>query len=344
MATFVPFILAGGRGQRFWPLSRGDHPKQFLALDRDGRSLLRLTADRVDALSARLRYYVITSESQAARVRQELPEIAADAVLVEPEARDTAPAVAWATKVALDTYGEDTIVGVFPSDHHVGRPAAFAAAVHAAVAVARDRGEIVTLGIKPTRAATGYGYIERGERVGVYDDHTVYRVLRFTEKPAADQAEMFIADPRYSWNSGIFIFPAAVMRDELKRHAPELVDVLNNGPAGYATAPKLSLDYALMEHTDAASVLLCDFDWDDLGDWTALARLAGGGRNYEHGRHIHVETRGCIVYTTDERELVATIGLEDLVIVRDGPYTLVARKDRLDDLKLLLKRLPPDAL
>lgn len=349
MASFlVPIVLAGGKGERFWPLSRRQRPKQFLCLDGSDRSLFQATGDRLAALIGDWSVlWTITGSHLADGIRAQLPEMPAENLLVEPEGRDTAPAVAWATLEVARRYGDEAVLGFFPADHWIPDKAAFETALKAAASLARDRAAIATLGIAPTTPATGYGYIEQGEPVGDYEGLAAYRVSRFTEKPDRPTAETFLASGRYSWNSGMFVFQAKTMLAELAAHAPEILEPLKaKGRDAYGELPKLSVDYAVMEKTERACVLPVSFPWDDLGDWNAVERLLKGDRdNLVSGNHAGLDTHGAIVYSSDPDELVVTVGVEDLVIVRDGNATLIVPKSRTQDIKKAVKLLQdrPDA-
>lgn len=343
--ALIPVILAGGKGERFWPLSRQSRPKQFLCLDNSGESLLQRTAGRLLPLARGWDHlWVITAQGDA--VQAQLPNLRPDNLLVEPQGWDTGPAVAWAAWAVQQRYGSDAIAGIFPADPWIGDEGALHQTLAAATEVAQQTQGIVTLGIQPAYPATGYGYIERGEPWGAVGNLMAYRVARFTEKPDRATAEAFVASGHYSWNSGMFIFPVGVVLEELQHHAPTVIEpLLREGVAGYAALPKISFDYAVMEKTQRAYVLPATFPWDDLGDWTALERLAPPGAvNVSHARHVALDTRGAIVYASDPQEVVVTLGVDNLVIVRDGAVTLVVAKDRVQDIKKLLAevRARPD--
>lgn len=196
--SLIPVILAGGKGERFWPLSRKQHPKQFLSLDGSGRSLLQATADRLSEADGSLeKVWVVTSELLADGVRSQLPNLPEANLLLEPEGRDTAPALAWATVEIAKVYGEDAIVGFFPADPWIGDVAAFRDTIDAAAEMASTTPSIVTLGITPSYPSTGYGYIEQGEQTATFGELPVYKVTRFTEKPDAETAQSFIETGRF---------------------------------------------------------------------------------------------------------------------------------------------------
>ena len=341
----IPIILAGGKGERFWPVSRLKRPKQFLCLDGSGRSLMQSTADRLLNLAGGWEnLWVITSSIIADGVREQLPDLPESNLLVEPEGKDTAPAVAWATIEVAKRYGKEAVVGFFPADHWIGDCKAYEETLKAAVKQALTEPSIVTLGIKPNQPATGYGYIEQGAEKSNFDGLPVYKVNRFAEKPDKEQAQEFIDTGKYSWNSGMFIFQTGVVLDELATHAPEVINpLLEKGQAAYAELEKLSIDYALMEKTKLACVLPANFGWDDLGDWNGVERLLKQDRdNVELATHICHDTKDTVLYASDEDEVIVTIGLEDVVIVRDGKVTLVVNKDRTQDIKQVVKSLYND--
>ncbi|MDB9445104.1 mannose-1-phosphate guanylyltransferase [Anabaena sp. CS-542/02] len=344
--SLFPVILAGGKGERFWPLSRQNRPKQFLSLDGSSRSLLQATADRLLAVTTGWNdLWVITSSQIAGGVRQQLPQLPSQNLLIESQRRDTAAAVAWASLEIKRRYGEDAIIGFFPSDHWIADQEAFVHTLRAATELAASTEAIVTLGIKPTFPSTGYGYIEQGENIGRFNDLPAYHVSRFTEKPNRETAETFLSTGRFSWNSGMFVFRAGVVLKELYTHAPEIIEPLEQrGPDVYPQLLKQSIDYALMEKTNLAYVLPVEFGWDDLGDWNALERLLKKPENpnVELATHVALDTHGAIVYATNSEDVIVTIGLEDVVIVRDRNVTLVVKKDRTQEIKQILKTLADD--
>lgn len=350
--ALIPVILAGGKGERFWPLSRKHRPKQFLSLDGSGLSLLQATAERlIEVAGGWEDIWVITGEHLAEGVREQLPQLPKANLLIEPEGRDTAPAVTWSTLEIAQRYGKDAVVGFFPADHWIADKETFQAILEAAAELARTEAAIVTLGIEPSFPSTGYGYIQQGEQAGTFGAHPTthagfpaYRVAQFTEKPDRATAEEFLAQGNFSWNSGMFVFRAGVALEELLVYAPEILAPLEErGIAAYSEVPKKSIDYALMEKTQQAYVLPVDFGWDDLGDWNAIERLLKGENpNVELARHVGLDTQGALFYATDHDDVIVTIGLEDTVIVRDGKVTLIVKKDRTQEIKQVLKAIQAD--
>lgn len=344
--VLIPVILAGGKGERFWPVSRKERPKQFLSLDGSGNSLLQTTAYRLLNLAGGWEgLWVISSTFLAPTIREQLPHLPELNLLAEPEGRDTAAAVAWTAWEVAKRYGEEAVMGFFPADHWIGEPELFEETLRAAAELAKTRDAIVTLGVKPSYPATGYGYIEQGEAVGHFGGFPAYRVARFTEKPDRQRAEDFLVSGKFSWNGGIFVFRVGVVLTELRQYVPELMNALMiKGVDAYGELPKISIDYALMEKTQNAYVLPVEFSWDDLGDWNAMGRLLQGDHpNVELTRHVGLDTTGCIFYGTNPEEVIVTIGLEDLVIVRENNVTLIVQKERTQDLKKILQKLAEDS-
>ena len=341
-APFIPVIMAGGQGQRFWPLSTADRPKQFLDLERSGRTMLQATFDRLLPLAEIPEHvYVATGSRYLPLVREQLPEVPGNNVIVEPTGRDSAPAVALACLAIQERLGEVTL-GFFSSDHRIEREAAFHAAVLDAITLAEGEAGLVTLGIAPTRPATGYGYIELGEPVG-----SGFRVRRFVEKPNAAKAAAYLAAGTFAWNAGIFVWRSDVILAELDAHAPDIMVPLRRAVAErrlarvFPALPKRSIDYAVMEHTERAFVVPVDCGWDDVGDWVALERVlqrggVEGGPNTVVGKHVAFEASGNIVYTEDEDDVIVTVGVHDLVVVKRGNTVLLVAKDKVDAVKTVL--------
>ena len=348
MKPFVAVIMAGGKGQRFWPLSTQERPKQFLDLSHEGRTLLQATYDRLAPLAGGAEHVLVaTGRRYVELVKEQLPDVPAVNLLVEPEGRDSAPAIALAALTVHARYG-DVIMGVFASDHLIGNHGKLEASLHAAIELAERTDGLVTLGIPPSRPATGYGYIEKGEAVD-----GGFEVARFVEKPNLRAAEAYLASGRHLWNASMFVWSTGAILEELDRYAPEMMQPLrrafNEGEVGrvFPTLTKISIDFAVMERTERAYVVPGEFSWDDIGDWVALERIlqqhAGeegidvSGANTVVGRHVGMDTSGNIIYTEDPDDVVVTLGVEDLVVVKRGNTVLLVRKDRVQDIKQLLQ-------
>lgn len=345
-------VMAGGSGTRFWPKSRRNRPKQLLKLYGDA-TMLQQTVDRIAPLVPAERVLIITGADQAEAVRAQLPQVPAANVIAEPCPRDTAPCVGLAARIVAQRDAEGTMI-VMPADHVIQPPEVFLKTVRTAVRlIDDDPGVFVTFGIKPTRPETGYGYIERGELLGKPEGIELNRVSQFREKPDRATAERFLAEGRFAWNSGIFLWRARSILDALARFKPEIAAGLDRIGAALGTPeeaavvnaefPRLEripIDKAVMEKADNVRVLEVVYDWNDVGDWRALASLVppDAHGNSIQGKVLAVETTGSIV-VSDDGGLIATLGVDDLVIVQSGGATLVARKDQLDRLKGLVEGL-----
>lgn len=347
-----PVILSGGSGTRLWPLSRQNQPKQFLALMGD-HSLFQETALRVSRLPGTRAPITVCSEGHRFMVGEQLQAVGLDSagILLEPVARNTAPAIALAALHALSIDAEATLL-VLPADHLIEDEGAFRSAIDTARTLADD-GWLVTFGIRPDYPETGYGYILSGDALVEGGD----RVARFVEKPDRETAERYVADGTYAWNSGMFLFKAQRYLDELARFAPAMLDAVRMAYAGasrdldfiridrdaFAASPNDSIDYAVMEKTGRAAVVPVSCGWSDIGSWSALWSVAqrDADGNRHEGDVIAVDTRGSLVRASDRR-MIATLGVEDLVIIDTPDATLVARKDRVQDVKTLVDRLAAD--
>ncbi len=342
-------ILAGGSGTRFWPLSRAKRPKQFLALATD-RSLIVETLARVAALAPPERAWVICGKDHADLVRSELPTMLAGRVLVEPAARNTAPAIGLAAIYALHEDQQATLC-VLPSDHHIANPEAFRTAVARAAAAAQD-GTLITLGIKPTRAETGYGYLRRGSERGA----DLYAVDAFVEKPDAKTAERYFSDPAYSWNAGIFIFRADAILKAIERNLPVLHHGLMTMAASigkpdeaatlaeaFPRLPAISIDYGVMEPEGKLGHLAQvpgDFGWSDVGSFDALSdvKALDARGNLLAGDAFAIDCDNTILLGENGRTL-AGVGLRDLIVVDAGDALLVLPRDRAQDVRAIVEAL-----
>lgn len=350
--AFYPVILAGGSGERFWPLSRKSKPKQFLTLDESGLSLIQVTVQRLLGLPGVTidDVLIVTGTDHRMQVLEHLPSLPTENLLVEPVARDTAVAVLYAA-LTIAQIDPDALMGVFHSDHRVDNLEVFNDVVGQAIRLASASEVLVTLGMTPTYPSIAYGYIERGAPFASPDPLPAFQVKRFAEKPNLETAQTFLSSKQFSWNSGMFIFQVQVILAAFQQHQPELFLAVHDAAAQrggvrriYPTLKKISLDHAIMEKADNLVVIPAEFGWDDLGDWNALERLLlADGENVSVGRHIGIDTGGAILYTTGGDSLIATIGLEDIVIVRTPEVTLVVRKDRTQDIKQIVQQLKQNA-
>jgi mannose-1-phosphate guanylyltransferase/mannose-6-phosphate isomerase len=341
-------ILAGGSGTRFWPLSRTPRPKQLLALESE-RSLLQETVDRLRPLVGPESVWISTTRHLAAEVRRQLPEVPPAQVLAEPVGRNTAPAIGWSVR-AMPAAARQGVVAVLPADHRVADGAAFRAALERAAAAAGDEDRVMTLGVVPRWAETGYGYLELGEPLGAVPG--VRRVRRFVEKPDARRAAEFLASGGYLWNAGIFVFRGATLLAHLARLAPELgqgLEAMAAAPSPeaadelYGRLPALSVDYAVMEKLDGIATLPLDCGWSDLGSWEALYEVLDADRegNAVHGGPaLALDARGnLLVGDPGAPGLIAVLGVSDLVVVRAGDAVLVCPRGRSQEVRRLVDEL-----
>lgn len=364
---FAPVILAGGSGTRFWPRSRKARAKQVLALDGE-RTMIQQTVARLAGLAETRNVWVITNNLLKSQIEEQLPHLADEHVLCEPSARNTAPACALAAFL-LERHEPDTVIGIFPSDHVVKNVHRFTEVIRAGVALAASGERIVVLGVPPTRAETGYGYIEQGARVDSAHlpcgEIPVHRVKRFTEKPDARRANEFLRSGNYAWNSGIFLWSARTLANAIREHRPAISPLLEQIAAAYGTPdfkqvfaelyPKcenVSIDYAVLEPRSAkgetASEIYClpaNFEWNDLGSWDALyehssENLDGAPSEanvIEAKANVSIESKGSYVYAPGRT--VALLGVQDLVVVVTEDAVLITTRERSQDVGRVTRAL-----
>jgi mannose-1-phosphate guanylyltransferase len=336
-------IMAGGGGTRFWPRSRHQRPKQFLTMTGD-RSLIQLAFDRVDACAIPAeRTHVITADAYREETGRHLPALSPERIVGEPVGRDTAPCIGLAAALVAREDPDATLL-VTPADHVIEPVQQFRAAVHVAVQLADEHpSALITFGIPPTFPSTGYGYIHRGDVAACRQGIDVFHVRGFREKPASDLAERFVASGEYYWNSGIFVWKAAAVLDEMRRQRPALYDSVRRIADArdtprwasvlgeeYAKVEKVSIDYAVMEHAKEVLAVQAPYLWDDVGSWLALERMnpQDADGNTVMATHCGMTTKNCVI-VGDPGRLIATVGVHELLIVQDGDATLVA--DRRDE-------------
>jgi len=362
---FAPVILAGGSGTRFWPRSRRTRAKQVLALDGE-RTMIQQTLERLLPLAAADDVWVITNGLLDEVIAEQLPEVPRANILSEPAARNTAPACALAAFL-LERTAPETVIGIFPSDHVVKDQARFAEVIRAGVTLAASGERIVVLGVPPTRAETGYGYIELGAAIAPVEGVQARRVKRFTEKPDRAKAEEFVASGNYAWNGGIFLWSARTLANAVREHCPAMAPLLEKIAAAYGTpefervfaevypqCENISIDYAVLEPRSAKGelnaeiyCLPADFGWNDLGSWAALhEHVANCGPDEVASKNICdgvksesvvIDARGNYVYAPGK--VVALVGVHDLVVVETADALLITTRERSQDVGKVVAEL-----
>jgi len=353
--NFYPVILAGGRGTRFWPLSRKKRAKQMLALNTE-RSMIQETVDRLKTVAPDRRFWVITNDDLRDGIRKQLKKLPKQQIVAEPVGRNTAPAIGLAAAL-IAREDPSAVIGLFPSDHVIEDEKRFTTAVQRAVEIAASGPNMVVMGIQPTRAETGYGYIEAGAK----DRNGALKVRRFREKPNRETAEQFLRAGNYYWNSGMFIWGAQTLLDALGEHLPKTAAILQQIAASWGTRkfdatfaklyPKcenISVDYAVLEPRSTKgdeSHLYCipaDFRWNDLGSWTALyehhARdLHKAANVIKADRAFELDASGNYVYSPNK--FVAAVGVSGLVVVETEDALLITTRERAQDVGKIVKHL-----
>ena len=356
-SNFYPVILAGGRGTRFWPLSRKKCAKQLLALD-GKQTMIQQTVSRLLALAPPKKFWIITNEDLRPAISSQLRRLPPAQILAEPVGRNTAPAIGLAAFLLLRE-DPDAVIGMFPSDHVIGDEKRYRETLQRGVELAAAGSNIVVLGIRPTRAETGYGYIEAGS---LYEGDALH-VRRFTEKPNADRAAEFVAAGNYFWNSGMFLWSAKTLADALNEHLPKTAALLEKIAKAYGTrkfagtlkriypeCENISVDYAVLEPRSAKGekegniyCLPADFGWNDLGSWTALhehqttKRTPAEGNLVAATEHFLLNARGNYIHAPGK--FVAAVGVTDLVVVETPDALLVTTRQQAQDVGKVVKYL-----
>ena len=356
-SNFYPVILAGGRGTRFWPLSRKKRAKQLLALD-GKQTMIQQTVTRLLPLAPPKQFWIITNDDLRPAIMKQLPKLPKPQVLAEPVGRNTAPAIGLSAFLLLREH-PDAVIGMFPSDHVIADEESYRATIERGVEIAAAGENIVVLGIRPSRAETGYGYIEAG---GAFEGDAL-RVRRFTEKPDGEKAAAFVAAGNYFWNSGMFLWSARTLANALREHLSKTASLLEEIAAAFGTRnfaatfrrlyPKcqnISVDYAVLEPRSAkgeqAGNIFClpaDFGWNDLGSWTALHEHHTAKSSPPEGNLIYAA--GAFVlnahgnYVHAPGKFVATVGVTDLVVVETGDALLITTRQHAQDVGKVVKHL-----
>ena len=331
-------IIAGGRGERLWPLSRRERPKQFLSLG-GRKTLLEETVERILPLTGEENILVVTSEEQVKEVKRVLPWLGEERILQEPLRRNTAPAITWAG-LWIEERGGGIMV-VLPSDHVIREGDKFRAVVQKGIEYAERESVLVTIGILPTRPETGYGYIEVGERI----EEGVWRVARFVEKPDEDTARTFLERGNFFWNSGMFIWRSESILKEVRKYEPAIYEGLKKLSKEsirdiYSQLPDISIDYAVMERSSNIFMVKGEFFWDDVGSWLALRRIGERDEkgNVSWGNNLLLDTENSVVVGSRDK-LIALLGVKGIVVVDTPQALLVMEEKKAQEVKRILREI-----
>lgn len=347
-------IMAGGGGTRFWPLSRKERPKQLLNLS--GKAVMvNETVERVMASVGKGNVFIVTNESQAQLMRKETEDLVnSNQILAEPAARNTAACIGYAAMEIVKKY-DDGIMVVLPADHFIQDTEEYTKVLDAAIAAAIDTDLLVTIGIKPTFPATGYGYIKAkaDSQTPIEKTEKSYFVVEeFVEKPDEETAKEYLAEGNFTWNSGVFVWKASTILKKFENLLPDVYECLVQIGDAMGTAmeqetiqeiypkiPKISVDYGIMERSKDVITIAGDFGWNDIGSLDMLGVVKGedADGNVLYGEQINVDTKDCILYGSDK--LIATIGVKDLIVVQEKDAILICDKSRAQDVKLVVDRL-----
>ena len=339
-------IMCGGIGSRFWPYSRSSRPKQFIDFLGTGRSLLQMSYDRILPIVSKENVLIVTNEIYAPLVREQLPELSEDQILLEPARRNTAPCIAWAAYHIAAKDPQASIM-VAPSDHLITQEALFEKAIIDGFEFVEKNNALLTLGIKPTRPETGYGYIPVGQPV----EGGFFKVKTFTEKPKLELAEVFVESGEFFWNSGIFLWKAHNIIEELKQHAPDVADVFESGKGAYGTPAErefinrafpgcvgISIDFAVMEKSRNVFVECVSFGWSDLGTWSALYDNSPKNRDSNVTQNCNVLAYNAEgnIFAVNGEKLIVVDGLKDYIVADSGDVLLVCPKGEEQRIKQMV--------
>lgn len=343
-------IMAGGRGERFWPRSRKNLPKQFLSLTDDGKTMIQLTVERILPLVDMEDIYIATNKAYMSLVQSQLPGIRKENILCEPVGRNTAPCIGLgAVHILRKAEDNDALMLVLPSDHLIKDGDTFRDVLREACSIAEQGDNLVTIGIKPNYPETGYGYIKfiKDDKKG-----NAYRVDRFVEKPSLEVAREYLATGEYLWNSGMFIWKVSTVLDKIRSFLPDMYNGLTKIGESIGTGQQeevlndvfpglesISIDYGIMEKAESIYTFPGDFGWDDVGSWLAMERIKDkdDAGNIKDGNVITVNTKDCIIQAQDK--LIAAVGLKDIVIVDTKDATLICCRESTADIKKVLEEL-----
>lgn len=345
----VAVIMAGGKGERFWPKSRSNRPKQFLSLTADGETMIQKTVSRLSPLVAAEDIFIVTNRKYAQLVEQQLPGISKENVIFEPVSRNTAPCIALAAGIIRKKYDGDAVMLVLPSDHFIKFDALYLDTLKSAVRKAEQGDNLVTIGISPTYPETGYGYINFSTELS---GDGAYKVVRFVEKPGIDAAKQYVNSGEYLWNSGMFVWKASSILKNIGKFLPDVyskaeqisgtygtdrfVEELN---AVFPTMQSESIDFGVMERAEDIYTIPGSFGWDDVGNWLVLERInpTNDYGNIVSGDVITIDTKNSII--SGGKKLIAAVGVENLVVVDTEDALLICTKSSTQDVKKVTETL-----
>lgn len=347
----VAVIMAGGKGERFWPRSRRNMPKQFLSLTDDGKTMIQLTVERIQPLIAIEDVFVVTNKDYKELVKAQLPELPEENIVLEPMAKNTAPCIGLASMYIKKKY-DDAVMVVLPSDHLIKFNSMFINTLKDAIEVAEEETNMATIGITPNYPETGYGYINFGEEKQNTKNHNVYKVERFVEKPNLEKAKEYLLSGKYLWNSGMFVWKASTILGQFEKLLPDtyagllkIEEALGTEDAEsvleieFQKFQSESIDYGIMEKAQDIYTLPGNFGWDDVGSWLALERFnrTNDQGNVVNGNVISIDTKNSIIQGSDK--LIATVGVDNLIVVDTADALLICKKENAQDIKRVLENL-----
>jgi mannose-1-phosphate guanylyltransferase len=355
---YYAVIMAGGGGTRLWPLSRQSRPKQMLSLF-DERTLFQTSVQRLVGLFPFERIFVVTVEEQAKELQSQVPQIPINNFIIEPLPRGTASVIGLAA-IVLQKKDPDAVMAILTSDHFIGNELLFREFLRTALDVAMDD-QLVTLGIVPNFPATGFGYVQTGGFLKNYNGHDVFRVLKFKEKPTEPQAQLMLDQGGHFWNSGMFVWKVGRILQEFERQMPDLaaglmeIGLAYNSPPGKLTLERIwsevkveTIDYGIMEGANSVAVVpAAGLEWNDVGSWDSLFEVIPGDKDGNiviGGTHIGLDTQQSLIYMNQDRRLIVTIGINDLILVDTGDVILVCRKDQAQRVRQVVNQLRQNGL
>ena len=330
----IALIMAGGKGERFYPASRNLLPKQFLSLGADNETMIQKTVNRIRDLVSPQDIFVLTNKNYLSLVKEQLKDVPTENIVLEPLSKNTAPAIELGVEIAKRKY-DDAKVIVLPSDHIIKDEVEFRRILKVATQFVENKESILTIGIKPTEPNDGYGYIK------ISDDQEISKVAEFKEKPTLEVAKQYVESGNYLWNAGMFIFTIKSIDNAFKKYMSNQHMLLTESLDNFAKVESISIDYGIMEKADNVYCIKGDFAWDDVGSWNALKRINGEDENQNtilNDRTVLVNSTNVTIKGTNKK-LITGVGLKDIVIVETDDVILVANKNELSDIKKLTAKI-----